>query len=311
MFLLDRVIAYLNHIINRNLYFMLNKKSKSTIIDLKKFRYWQALYRAFYSSRLYIDVAQRWKGFGGKYLLLLISLAVLPMTIRSMIDVHHHFDQNIIQPLGHFPEIHIQGGEAIVHQAMPYFIKNKQGIVAIIDTTGKISELKNFPQTLFLMTKDRLYYRMPKLRLFFNAQGLSSPAATEAIDLSSLEDQFFDGKAWLQENHLILLKWMFTAMVYPCLIMFSFSFLLVNTLFFSVIGQALAHLIFKIKITFKTTCRLMIVASTLQIATLFSAIAMSIEISRLALGCFLMTMIYFCYAILCVKRSNRRLLVPV
>ena len=75
---------------------MIKKKQTLRPLDAPIYNYWQALYRSFYSGRLYIDVIKRWRGFGALYLLLAISLASIPLSLRIMVDFNHYFEKKMI-----------------------------------------------------------------------------------------------------------------------------------------------------------------------------------------------------------------------
>ena len=74
------------------------KKSVLKPIDKPAYSYWSALWKSFYSRRLYVDVGKRWSGFGILYLLLVIALLSLPFYLRVLQSVNQSFQEQIIEP---------------------------------------------------------------------------------------------------------------------------------------------------------------------------------------------------------------------
>ena len=60
-------------------------------IDSPNYTYWQALYKAFYSWWLYVDVGKRWKGYGFLYLLLAVAVFSMPVSLKAIFDLKRSF----------------------------------------------------------------------------------------------------------------------------------------------------------------------------------------------------------------------------
>lgn len=287
---------------------MSKKKAQIRPIDQPLFNRWQALYLAFFSPQLYVDVAKRWRGFGGRYYLLLVAILVIPFSIRLMLDFDRYFSKNIVFPLEHMPQFTIQDGQAVFNHPMPYLVKNKQHtVVAIIDTTGQITGLQNYPQANFLVTKDKLYHRSPKLHLFFKSVDRLPSQDITVESLNEYYNQTFDGREWLAHSHLRLMQLILMVMIYPSVLFSVFTFLIFNLLLFGTLGQIFAHLCFKVRLPYLSACRLIAVASTAQLTLLFCLVVTN----HLRWGSgFLYAVLlagYFCYAVLCVKHASQQM----
>ncbi len=152
---------------------------------------------SFYSGRLYVDVAKRWKGFGILYLLLVMSVATIPLSIRLIYDFNDYLNQNMIIPINKLPQLVIQNGEVQFNKPMPYLIKNDKGqVVDIIDTTGKITSFTdNYPNAVFLLLKNKIVTRMPPFKTFLNST--SNKVTIKEQNLNPNDNEIFVGKDWL------------------------------------------------------------------------------------------------------------------
>jgi hypothetical protein len=282
---------------------------QARLIDVPHYKYWQALYMAFYSSRLYVDVAKRWRGFGCGYFLLMLSILVLPMAIKIMLDFNHYFDEQVILPFKMTPEIYIQNGQCSFDKTMPYFIRNPQGdIVAIIDTTGKITTIDNtYPKLTILITEHQLVYRAPKFHLFF----LDSPIAFDnQIQVSPFEpdaNEVFEGDDWIKYSHIMVFKWFTLFIIFPVITMFLFGLSFSFMLAFALLGQVFAHVILRFDLRFQTTCRLLAVASTPLFSVVLNLLSMNFLVKGQGLFFIALLAVYFSYAVLRVKHESKKM----
>ena len=277
-------------------------------IDAPIFSYWQALFLAFYSNRLYIDVAKRWRGFGARYLLLLILVVTIPLGARLTNYFNHYFNDEIIGPLQQIPTLLIQNGEISTDKPMPYFIKNMAGkVVVTIDTTGSISNINQNPDLMLLVTKDKLFFRPPIIKVFDKT---SMPLMQQKVyeqSLSKTSNEVFVVDEWMDSNHIERIKWLVDCMIYPLLAFFSYGLTLVSMVFFAFLGQLCSIMIFKHMISFKEACRLGMVAATPQQTLFFLLIALDVTIPYSGIVYLALLSTYVSYAILCVRRESQRL----
>jgi hypothetical protein len=125
-----------------------------------QFRFYQALYLAFFSAALYRDVARNWKGVAAVYLLALVALAWLPTAVRLQLAVLHfaeHYAPHIAEQL---PAVQIDQGRVRVEAEMPYVItvRGRETRLAVLDTTGATTSLEQ-AQAPVLLTATELVVR--------------------------------------------------------------------------------------------------------------------------------------------------------
>ena len=288
---------------------MKNKKQTIRIIDAPMYRYWQALYMAFYSSRLYVDVAKRWRGYGVLYLLLVLVIALIPLSARIIFEFDRYFNEQMILPLEALPPLYVQNGEVAFDKPMPYLIKNKTGdIVAIIDTTGAVKKINStYPKLNFLITKDTLYFRPPKSQIFALNTTPTSGDDVYAQPLGKGSNEVFVAKDWVRSSGLLNLKLMTEILVYPVMTMFVFGLYTIFMLTLAFIGQLFALIVFKFPITFKDACRLFLVASTAQVFVFFVLLAANVVFAGIGILYVALIAVYFNYAVFSVKRESKKM----
>ena len=287
---------------------MSKKKQALQPVDAPIYSYRQALYRSFYSSRLYIDVAKRWKGLGIVYLLLIIMLGAIPLSIRIIIDFNKYFNQQLILPLKKIPPLYLQNKEISFDKPMPYLIKNNKGeVVTIIDTTGTVTKMtKAYPHLTVLITKNKLFFRPPKLELFRNSAATDQDPPYEYA-LAQGSGEVFVGSEWVQSSGILKLKWLSEFLVYPMMVMFFLSLTLVLMLMLAFLGQLLAHLFFNLKLKFKQASRLLAVSVTPALACFFIFLTANVVLPGLGIFYIALIAIYFCYSLVCLKREYTQL----
>jgi Protein of unknown function (DUF1189) len=276
-------------------------------IDKPFYNYWQALYHSFFNSRLYVDVGKRWKGYGITYFLLLMFVVTLPVSIRVVIDFNRFFQDELILPFKQIPKLYIQNGQVKFDKPMPYLIKNKQGQVVIaIDTTGAIQSLndKNYPYLNILITKDKLFYRFPQPKFFFGTT--PKKVDTYVTSFRGLSDSVFEGKEWVKGAGLKSLQGIFGLMIYPALAFVFFGLFLVLLLVVALLGQVAAKLL-GLTISYKQSCRLMLVSVTPAMVVLWLLLALAWLTKGYGFIIPVLLAIYFCYAVLALKRESQKL----
>ena len=286
----------------------MKKQQIPRLIDSRIYRYWQALFMAFYSRRLYVDVAKRWHGFCFFYLLLVIAVASIPVSIRITLDINHYLTDDLIAPIEKIPPLQVKHGEIRFDKPMPYFIKNKAGeAVIMIDTRKVMTNLDAiYPELMVLITKNKLYFRRPDIKFFFNTpeQALHN-AVVHTLDKSV--SQVFVVKEWIKSSNIIRLKWFVTLMVYPVLVSFVFGLCFSLLLAFSMFAQTVSWLIFRFKIKFAEAARLLIVSSTSLFFAFFLLWAFNLLFRGVELIFLASFVLYFSYGVLAVKRESRML----
>ena len=288
----------------------MSKKAQAIrTIDAPLYRYWQALYMSLYSSRLYVDVAKRWHGYGFIYLLLVIALASIPFSARMIIDFNRFFEEGMMEPLKVLPPLYVQNGEISFDKPMPYFIKNNAGaIVVIIDTTGSIDSMtKKYPKLTILITKNKVIYRAPKLELFLKGSRSQKPRDVYIQELKKGSNEVFDAKEWLGTSGVLTLRWATEILLYPTLVAFMFGLAIVILLSIALLAQVVAQILFMVRLTYKQSCRILLVAMTLPCVLFFIGLTANIIVPKIGFLYLIVLTIYYCYAVLALKRENRRM----
>lgn len=288
---------------------MRKKQKFPTQVDAPIYRYWQALYMAFYSSRLYVDVVKRWRGCGLLYLLILISLASIPLSIRVIIDFNRYFDEKLIMPIQKLPPLHIHNGQVSFDKPMPYLIKDKQGnIVALIDTGLDFKGIERvYPDVEFAVNRDAIYFKAPQFSLFLNP---ISPVGREEVVVQKLSEDMSDvfvPKRWVKSSGVLRLKWITDAMIYPLMASFFFGLYLTFFLVLTMLAQTVAWLFFKCQLSFKQAARMLMVSSSAQVMLLFFLLSANALFTGIGLFCVALGAIYFCYGVISFKRESKLL----
>jgi len=288
---------------------MSRKKQQLSLVDAPIYRYWQALYLSFFSQRLYVDVYKRWRGFGFLYLLLVIALASLPLSLRIMHDFNTYFNENIILPFNELPKLYVQKGEIIFDKPMPYFIKNKKGeLVGIIDTTQKVTEINsNYPHLAILITKEKIYFRPPKIQLFIEQATPSSHEPIYEYPLDKEDNEVFVGEEWIKTSGVFKLKLMAQLLIYPLIMLFMYGVYLVLIPVLGFLGQLFAQIFFKVKFKFKESCRLLAIAATAQIVLMFAGLATNFMLPGFGFIFIGLLAAYYSFAVISVKRAGNKM----
>lgn len=278
-------------------------QQKMRLIDAPMYSYWQALFLSFYSSRFYVDVFKRWRGYSLVYLLFVIAIISIPLAGKLMYEFNTIYNEKIILVLNKLPPLQLKEGKVIVDKPMPYVIKNQDHkTIAIVDTTGTINTInKNYPDLFLLITKNKMYFRLNAL----NEQWFDS--RVYMMDIDKYGNETFIAKDWLPKSGVIKLKWIVEVMVYPMVLSVMFGLYLSIILMFAFLGQLMAIIIFKIKFTFKESCRLFLVASTPQAIFLFTSLFLNFTPPNRGLYNITLLAIYYSYAILAVRRESKQM----
>ena len=287
----------------------MKNKQNLRLIDAPIYRYWQALYLAFYSRRLYVDVVKRWRGYGLLYFLLVIAICAVPLSARIILQFNQFFNEQIVFPLKKLPLLYIQNGNVVFDKPMPYLIKNNKGeTVTIIDTTGTVSGMnKLYPQLTVLITKDKIYFRPPKFQLFLNDPTQQIGESVYIQPISKDTNEVFVGKKWVAASGVLTLKWGAILLVYPFIIGFVYGMCLVFMLFLSFVGQLISIIIFKFKLKLKESCRLLLVAATPQVAIFFALHTVYGPLQGEQALYTILLAAYFSYAVISVKRESKKM----
>ncbi|MDP3560909.1 MAG: DUF1189 family protein [Legionellaceae bacterium] len=292
---------------------MLKRKNKLSPVDRRIYRYWQALYLSLYSPKLYVDVAKRWKGFGIFYCMLLLSVAIIPFAIKSIVQFNQYSYTDFIEPISKIPKLHVLNGHVVFEGKQPYFITNKEGkVLVIVDTTGKITRINDkYPDLIMLITKDAYNFRSPRLPFLKKEVALDerffSPNQIETYSFKEVKDGIFDTNLWIKDSDLVFVKNGFLTVIYPFLLFSLFGLLSTFLIVFAMMGQVASYTIFKYKLKFKVACRITIVSSTASVCLFLCLKAAALNSFWMNTFCLILISGYFSFAVLSVKRESRYL----
>ena len=288
---------------------MRKKQQMPRKINAPIYAYSQALYMAFYSRRLYVDVAKRWTGVGFLYLLFLIALLSIPLSIRAIAAFDRFFDDELVLPIKNIPALHFEKGALVFDKPMPYLVRSKSGKVhTVIDTTGTVSVKKNpYPDLTLLITKNKYYSRLPAPALGLNTPAKEDPGAFDVQDFSKEDSSTFVASSWLQASHLLMMKWVVILSAYPSIATFIFGLCFSSLMVLAMLSQAFAWLVLRARLTFYETARMLLVASTAPMTLLMILIAANGLFKGIGLVFVSLLSIYFSYGVLSFKRESHQM----
>lgn len=292
---------------------MAKGKNELKLIDAPVYGYWSALWKSFYSRRLYVDIGKRWKGYGLVYLLLVIALLSIPFFLRMTVSFNQSFKEQIIEPLLKMPLFYVQNGNVVFDKPMPYLIDNdKKQTLVIIDTTGVVNDFSDkYPYLTILINKDKMSFRLPTPQLFTmhapapvnKGKPLVQPFAKDA-------NLVFDGKKFVEQNAITGLKLASQFMLYPIIVAIFFSIFIVFFLVLAFLGQTFSTIFFSFKLSFAASCRLLIVAGTPMLLLLFFVLTCNSLFQGLGFILFFMLTAYYAFALHVLRAESRQIVAP-
>ena len=275
-------------------------------IDTPIYGYWSAMYYAFYSKRLYVDVGKRWKGLGLLYLLLVIAIGSIPLSLVTAYNFNQLFNQQLIDPILQLPTLYVQNGEVSIDKPMPYLVKNKKNqVVAIVDTTGSIDSFsEKYPHLTILINKDKMSYKVPTPQIFLNNKQLLKPQAPIVQTFDKTINSVFDGHQFVTSGAVTGLKYVSELLVYPVSIATVFSIFIVLFPVVALLAQLYSNIFFSFHITYKQALRLLIVSATPMLVALF--ILLMFNIIFPGLGFILLALLgaYYSFSLYSLKAES-------
>ncbi len=181
-------------------------------------------FRSFYSPEFYREVGARWRGRAFVQLGLVLAVCSALLVAKMFAGWSGFMRTEGRAILAQIPEITITQGKVSTNVPQPHYIRASDGIVAIIDTTGQITSLRDTEAPL-LLTEDELIVR-------------KNEHQTQTVDLSEIESLYLDQHVaadWAR----IIGNWAFVVM-YPLCFIGSFAYRVVQVLFYSLFGLLLA-----------------------------------------------------------------------
>ena len=214
---------------------------------MRRYSIFHVPFLSFFSKKLYIDVGRNWKGVNFLFLLLLLTVCLIPAMIQLHRGMSNFVNNEAPAIINQIPEITITDGRVSIKEAQPYYIvdpdSNKP--LAIIDTTGRIDSLKD-TDALCLLTGNKVIMK-------------KSDFENRTYDLSQVESFAINSEqitGWLQIG-----KKFMVAAIYPFALLGSYLYRIVQVLIYAAIGLLFASLC-NTKLSYASLVRLAVVAVT-------------------------------------------------
>lgn len=282
-------------------------KNAPTLIDRRQFGLWKAFFFAFFSPRVYVDVAKRWTGLGLSYFIFMIVIVTLPFGARFEWVVHQYYKAHVFELLQNLPAISIENGQVEFHHFMPYRINNQAGdTIAIIDTTGFNTEINHRidPELTWLLTSNTLHFNPPDIKIMPNFKiELEKSKNIEIFDenvngVIDINNLF--GPIWPK-----LIIYGYSFLIYPCVVFVFFGVFATILAAFAWAAQYYVWAIFRYRIDYRATYRLLFVSLTAPLSICFVLAALGVVLSNGPLYFLILFSIYFNLGILSVRRVDR------
>jgi hypothetical protein len=256
---------------------------------MKRYTTVHPLFMSFYSKSLYRDVGANWRKISYLYLLLLLSVCLIPVMFRTHQMVSDYVHAKAPEIVKQIPVITITKGEVSADVNMPYVIRDPESKapVVVIDTTGQTTTLKD-SGAFVLLTKKSLIIRKEK-------------SGTRTFDLSEIES--------LTINQSVAYEWIetfldyFIFVLYPLSLIFSLALRIVQALIFALMGLVLSTRL-RADLKFSSFMSLAIVAMTpsIMLDTVYNYI--DIAIPSWWLVDFIIALGYFFFALRAVAEER-------
>ena len=263
---------------------------------------------AFFSRKLYLDVIRRWRGLGILYFSIMLSVMTLPYTVLLMSSLNKVIETKILLPIKSLPPLSIRSGEVIFHGEMPYLIKNNDGeVMSIIDTEGHINQLPAplYPLASILITKHDIHVDYSMLNLLHLDKAKQSERKDAVIPLKSIEHEDFMVASWFDTLHVIAIKNLLLVVIYLMVVMLNASLFMTIILSMVLFAQLAARMVFKVRLTFLESSRLIFVAATPLAALCSVLVLFHWVIPGKGLVYIALLTVYFCFGVLAYRRSNK------
>jgi hypothetical protein len=223
-----------------------------------------------------------------------------------IVAFNHFFQEEILFPIQALPLLTIQNAEITYNHPMPYLIKNSKGdVVSIIDTTGTVSGMNpTYPQLTVLITKNKIDFRPPSYKQFLGLakDAIGNPIYTHIFDKGL--NGLLSGTEWLRSSGISRLNTLMQILVFPSVTLFYFGVFAVSSLLISALVQLYSDIFFSLKLPFKASCRLLVVAETPTLVLFFFLRYCNVAVPGMALIYGVLILSYISYGLYCAKRFS-------
>jgi hypothetical protein len=258
---------------------------------MRQYNAFQALYLAFYSKKLYKDVAKNWGGYAFFYLSILLAISWLPFVFYYYHTFDKFYDTKAALLIPQIPTLTIQAGKIMTPENHPYFVTDPytQERIAVIDTSGTYKTLEDANAKILVTQGEILagphlhHFRTNKL-----------PNDLNLLLIPTVVDHYIK-----QFAPYIL------ALFFLVAVLFSFVYRLFQVILYGLLGK-LFNMLFKIKLSFQQNIQIMMVAITpvILLSTFFNLF--DLHFSYQSLCYFLIALAYFFTGLLANKQFGIR-----
>jgi hypothetical protein len=288
---------------------LFTRKKPTAPQEKQLYSLWQGLYLCFFSAKFYVDVAQRWRGYGFRYLFVASVLISLPYSVQQMVKMYDYFDNELLLAFSKMPDLTLVKGEVLFDKPMPYVVageKNKPPLL-VIDTTRSLDHFdEKYRNATLVVTKKAFYIGGKKNAApFMASQPTLSPLysnnfpkdATGVLKAKSFEEIVLKVK----DKLILMLPFSIALMAF-----FVEAFIL---FILSLMTTFVANVLVRYSLSFKQSLRLTYVCGTPQ--QVIASFMATMNWQRPMVG-FLMLgalLFYFCFAVAVNKRAARKMVV--
>lgn len=249
---------------------------------MRQYNALQAIYMSFYSRQLYRDVAANWGAYSFLYLLFILALSWIVMTVQIQTGLNRIYTKASDEFVMQIPVMTIKNGKMSTPEARPYFVKDLKNHedIAIIDTTGKYTNLETAKVDLLVTSKEVILKPKPnEIRID------QFPANLNMVIEPQVVNQYVKGYvdyAWV--------------LLFPAFLLISFFYRVIQALIYSLFGKIFAK-VKKIHLSYGKILQISLVSITpvLVIAPIFNFFGIVVVYSGLFY--FLLGMIYLFFGI--------------
>jgi hypothetical protein len=214
---------------------------------MKHYSILHPLFMSFFSKSLYRDVASNWRGLCLTYLLIVLTLNLIPDMVRLHDRVADFLAEEAPKVVRQVPTITISEGTASVNVPVPYIIQAPWSKLpfAVIDTSDGAAPPADLKATIML-TKAKLTVK-------------GDASEIHAFDFSQIHHAVID--------KVLIYRWMeafkhyFIFAVYPFALFFAFLYYFIQALLCAYIGTFFARM-FNLDLKARALIRLSVVSFT-------------------------------------------------
>jgi len=222
---------------------------------MKRYPAWQALFRCFFSSDFYRDVATNWKGLGFLYLSLLAGVSSLVFALIAFVTIAGICDRHLLPIADQFPTITSADDKFSIDRPSPYYIKDDL-FPFTFDTSGNTTTLDNVG--VLITDKDILFRQRSPNPVSADREETEGSATKSVLKASSTKGVF--SKTDARSFVLILRNYVPIALFFIAWINGTI-FVIVQALIYGLFGL-IFNSILKTKLSFIQLTRIAAVAMT-------------------------------------------------